>query len=273
MNSFLRMATFRKALALGLCGAFLSMAAPGHSATQQLLQTFAGSKDNQFTRTITPAGGTGVRVGTDDTGVFDLVAPQFSADLFDASLGTLQSVQLIYEGTFDGSNRVTEINSACNALGAFTSCESRSLKVDYTIDFGVFSSVGSVDEVSTKRSTTLDNANTAFLGGSKDLLAQQTLTSVSDLAAYSGAGTFDLTAFFFPTMDGTYSCDPRNFSAINQCFSRYRAFYGADFDISVIYTYDDGITPQPPSAVPLPAGLPMLIGALSLLGWTRRRRS
>ncbi len=274
MNTFLRSSTLRRALALGLCGLLLTMAAPGHSATQIDVQTFSGSKSNQFTRSILPPFGTGVRVGTDNTGVFDLVAPSFSADLFDASLGTLQSVQIVYEGTRVSGNRVDRVSTLCRDSGANTACQNDTLNVSLTIDHGVFTSVGSVDEISTSRTATLrDGQSSTGFNGPVALFAQQTFTDAGNLAAYSGNGTFDLTAFFFPTLQGRYECDPSLATVITACKAEYRAFYGADFDISVIYTYDDGITPPPPPAVPLPAGLPMLIGALSLLAWARHRRS
>ena len=256
-----------------LCGAALVSlgAVTVNAATVTSVQTFTGEKTNQFTRTIAPAIGVGVASGTNALGVFDLVDPQFEADLFDSSLGTLQSVEITYSGRLRNANGVRTLQNLCSDTGFDSSCESRTLSVDYSIDYGVFSSVGSVDEVSENRTAKLRNSNFSFVGGGADLFASTTMTGASDLAAYTGTGTLDLTAFFFPYLDGTYTCDPDGGTILLQCRAQYRAEYGAAFKIDLTYVYDDGSTPPTPTEVPLPASALLLLAGLGTFGFSRRR--
>ena len=244
---------------------------PAFAATLTTSQIFTGSKDNRVTRSLGVSLGTGVLTNTDNFGVFDLVLPQHQAQRFDTSLGDLLSVQIIYSGAFTSSfdNRFQVLSFTCRDTGLNPACENSSLSGSFSVDYGVFSQIGSVDEVSTNRTVDFNNQNAAGLP-TGDLFAETTLTSTSDLAAYSGSGTYDLTAFFFADLDVTISCDPNLLTIIDRCDASYRGSYGAEYQIEVVYTYDDGQTPAP-NVVPIPAGAPLILTGLGLFGWLRRR--
>jgi len=68
-------------------------------------------------------------------------------------------------------------------------------------------------------------------------------------------------------MSGT--CDPNLGTIITDCelLGAYNFAYSAQIDV----TYDFTPAVTPPSIVPLPAGMPLLLAGLGLLGVLRRR--
>lgn len=264
-------------ISLSIAAAFASLLqiSAVQAVTVTTSQIFTGSKTNQLTRKMLPPFKTGVMTSSDSFGLFDLVLPQYEAQKFDAALGTLESVQITYSGRFTSGfdNRVQVLDFRCRDSGFLdSSCESSGLSGEFSVDYGVFSEIGSVDEVSTNRSVSFSNQNSAGLPNA-DLFAQTTLTGAADLAEYTGNDTFDLTAFFFPQLDASLRCDPNLGTLITACVAEYRGFYGANFQIALSYTYDDGQAPPAPSAIPLPAGAPLVLSAIAMLAWLRRRRS
>ena len=236
------------------------------------LPFFEGEKNNQYTRTLSPRiplTGSIVNFGASQ-GVFDL-APSFQVQKFDPSLGTLLSVNIDYFGIASG--RIDRLSLSCGDTGLRDpSCREVSVSSNYSVTYGIFLNVGSTDEISFKRSATMSTSQTSTsFFGIQNFSARDEFTSLGDLQAFSGLDTFEITPFFLPEIDPNLTCRPSTLTVLTGCSARLRGFYGADYNVAVRYTYDDG-TVVPPNVIPLPAGLPLMLGALGVLGVLRRRR-
>lgn len=231
-----------------------------------------GEKNNQYTRTLSPSiplTGSIINFG-DSQGVFDL-APRFRVQKFDPTLGKLLAVNIDYFGIASG--RIEKLSLSCGDTGLSNpACRQASLSSDYSVTYGIFLNVGSTDEISFKRSATLGTSETSTsFFGIQNFSARDEFTSPGDLAAYTGLDSFEITPFFLPEIDPNLTCRPSAFTILTGCSARLRGFYGAEYKIAVRYTYDDG-TVVPPNVIPLPAGLPLMLGAIGMLGLVRRRR-
>lgn len=178
---------------------------------------------------------------------------------FDSSLGTLNSATVTLLGTVSGSINYESLDAAASnvqlnlsaevavstgmlgqlvvVLPTLTQVESASI-FDGTIDFGGTSG-GSVANLSANLSNT-----TVVTGG--------------DLTGFIGGGFVDF------TLDGTglsSATGPGNLATIFQTL--------AGGTVTVVYDYT--VAP-PPSAVPLPAGMPLLLLGMGAMGLAAKRR-
>lgn len=136
--------------------------------------------------------------------------------------------------------------------------------------------------------------STALTGGSRTFSVDQ-----QDWSGFIGSGTFGIRPVVDVYQRTKATCSADNSSTINipnplnpfgppkvittpntavisRCTATTRAHYAFNYSASVTYDYSVQVAPPPPptvAAVPLPAGLPLLLGALGLLGLARWRQA
>lgn len=103
---------------------------------------------------------------------------------------------------------------------------------------------------------------------------QQTIAD-APLEAYTNG---DIEVTFRAIAEGSIDTTCQLFGVLGSCYSRNFPEASASFFASLTYTYSPFTTPDPTPnptpapAVPLPAGFPLLIGAIGVLGLAKRRQ-
>ncbi|ARE39398.1 hypothetical protein RGUI_1257 [Rhodovulum sp. P5] len=176
---------------------------------------------------------------------------------FDSSLGTLNSVYLELRGYVEGSSRVESLDAAPSTITAELSAElsmSTAALSDILVTLPVVSEMFDAEAFD----GTIDFAGgsgTEWLDQMADDMDDATLTG-SDMDEFIGMGSIDLIleAIGMSTASGA-----------GNIITQFATSAGAD--IYVRYDY----TPNAP-AVPLPAGLPLLLAGLGAFGVVRARK-
>lgn len=182
-------------------------------------------------------------------------APVLELDMFDGSLGTLNSVQIMLMGGFTSEGDI--VNMSPNPETAQADVE---IDIYFTSDMFNLTTLNAGDD--TGFDTYANGVNT----GAVDLVAEGMETlNPADVNPFVGAAgdTFEisystLVAAGFIGGGGNLEFDITTM---------------ADVSAKVVYDYTEPVVVTPPvSAVPVPAALPLMLGALGIAGFVGRRR-
>ena len=231
-----------------------------------------------------------VEIVEDSISINRLGASQ-SFNLFDTSLGTLTSVEVtrIYRdmnATLDRDHgcRTQEFpvrQSDCSV--STTRAGTVNMGVDFSnlrpnlpvINDAVdtisdFSEVFGYSFSGASQTTRTVKQNTTFQ------IVRTKLTDMNTLAAFMGTGTFSVRTSLFWFEDRTTTCTGNTFTVlgitgqrtIQNCGSGSEVSASFSADVQVVYTFE-----EPAPVVPLPAGLPLLLAGLGVLGLLKARRA
>jgi hypothetical protein len=188
----------------------------------------------------------------------DASASEFALHLFDASKGTLKSVDLTLEGTVAAGLRVTNRNADAKSFSNLQASAPISLKLNWG---GV--TLAGTAATSTKVATyTLAGNSSADLKGASVAISTSTqFAQPLDLSSFQGVGDQYSTALFMVTAGRTSVTG-------NMILNTSYGFLGSgNGSLKVSYAY------EPVSAVPVPASAWLLgSGVLSMGFFMRRRR-
>lgn len=268
-----------------LLAAALAMGAAGQAAAVpvSMTQTHFGSHVNEYSFDVLPPFDVGRLYGENSISVLDTDANDiFYADSFDASLGTLERVELTYRARHGLGDRI-EVDFRCADSGFNSDCESGFGGASLEILFGVIDPNGTFGATRFAQASQEGNGNErgalsvdgrVFNGFDprieRNMTRVQEYTSASDLAGFQNGGPVQLTPYFEPSIRVSASCDPNGIALITACVTESYTRYSANYSIELTYIYDDGTLP-PPAPVPLPAGGALLLAGLGGLAFMRRR--
>ncbi|PTX54049.1 putative secreted protein [Litoreibacter ponti] len=273
------LSTFRRlcaVLPLALCTTALN------AATVTLEQTrFGGTGKTVSHTTDLDASGLQRNLSGSQEGISEDTSPaEMKFDYFDASLGTLTDVEIIFTLTNLGTNRVTREVQTCRKFGV-GSCDTR-MSAEVSVSYGVL-----IDPYVTTLPGAPGYRNPTELGvGASETLnsnengdsfspsMRSALVNISgpgsQLPNFEGTGTFGIQPIFVVRNDTFVSCSSSFGTNITECSGETRVTYNANYRVDVKYTYDE--FPPESAPVPLPAGLPMLLAGLGAFGLLRRRQ-
>lgn len=188
-------------------------------------------------------------------------AGSFSLQLFDPSLGALQSVELSFDGSVTEQVRVFNSNAVdkgyTNASASVLNTVSVSLP-------GLVSFSSRLTATASAASGTVSAGQTAYFSGSANPLNMATLLEdATAVSRFVGLGGADHTTALFLVSSGLGTVGG---TAASGVYFGSRALALGDVTVSYLY--------QPVSAVPLPASAWLLgSGVLSMGAFMRRRRA
>ena len=188
-------------------------------------------------------------------------ASSFSLQLFDPSLGVLQSVELSFDGSVTDQVRV--FNNTAVAQG-FTNA-SASVPVTVGINLpGLVSFSSRLTATASAASGTVSAGQTAYFNGSANPLNMATLLEdATAVSRFVGQGGADHATALFLVSSGVGTVGG---TAASGVYFGSRALALGDVTVSYVY--------QPVSAVPVPASAWLLgSGVLSMGAFMRRRRA
>ncbi len=176
-----------------------------------------------------------------------------SLDLFNPLLGTLNSVQLIIDGTVEAA--ITGENDS--AIGGNMSINLTGIlgvtAPGLSANAGIFTSAGPVAVAATDGTAGSgpDFNDFGLLSGTGN--ANATIVSAVDVAAFNGPGTFNANV----SGNGGF-----NISGVTASTLQISSFEGFG-TVTVVYNYTATVVPEPSSALAL--------GAVAVVGLVRRR--
>ena len=188
-------------------------------------------------------------------------AGSFSLQLFDPSLGALQSVQLSFDGSLTDQVRVFNSNAVDKS---FTNAYS-SVPVTVSVSLpGLVSFSTRLTATASAASGTVSAGQTAYFNGSANPLNMATwLEDATTVSRFVGQGAADHTTALFLASSGLGTVGG---TAASGVYFGSRALAMGDVTVSYVY--------QPVSAVPVPASAWLLgSGVLSMGAFMRRRRA
>ncbi len=188
-------------------------------------------------------------------------ASSFSLQLFDPSLGALQSVELSFDGSVTDQVRVTNGNAVD---AGFTNAHA-SVPVTVGINLPTLVSFSAkLTAAANAASGTVAAGQVSYFNGTANPLNMATLLEdASIVSRFVGQGSGDTTTALFLVSSGLATVGG---TATSGVYFGSRAFALGDVTVSYVY--------QPVSAVPVPASAWLLgSGVLSMGAFMRRRRA
>ncbi len=209
----------------------------------------------------------------------DTSASALKFNYFDASLGTLTRVDIDYTLTSLGNNSLSHLRRSCKTFTT-AACSSHVVTASASVGYGITidpyvtllpGAPGYQDptELGVGAAANISNPTTA-----RGIFRPRTSASLSitdgQVANFIGTGLFDIQPIFVIRNTTDVSCrSPVTGTDLTGCSGDTRVTFNANYRVNVTYTYDEIVAPPP--AVPLPAGLPLLLTGLLSLGYFSRR--
>ncbi|WP_458324546.1 choice-of-anchor E domain-containing protein [Roseobacter sp. A03A-229] len=184
-----------------------------------------------------------------------------SVSQFDPSLGTLTSVRVTLFGEVEGNAAAESLDGSPSEVTLDVEARITATGAGLPAALGVVAPVASVVETFTAFDGVVDfdgGSGATFLGLTSDDSVVNIFNDAATLAFFTGLGTADIDL----TGEGLSSG-----SGAGTLLTQFSTSAGATLTVEYTFDEDGGLTP-----VPLPAGAPLLLGALAGLHLLRRRR-
>ena len=184
-----------------------------------------------------------------------------SVGKFDPSLGTLTSVRFTLFGEVEGSATAESLDGSPSEVTLDVQARITATGAGLPAALGVVTPVASVVETFTAFDGVIDSdggSGATFLGLTSDDSVVNVFNDAATLAFFTGLGTADIDL----TGEGLSSG-----SGAENLITQFSTSAGSTITVEYTFDEDGGLTP-----VPLPAGAPLLLGALAALHLLRRRR-
>ncbi len=184
-----------------------------------------------------------------------------SVSKFDPSLGTLTSVRFTLFGEVEGIATAESLDGSPSQVTLDLEARITATGVGLPAALGVVVPVASVVENFTAFDGVIDfdgGSGASFLGLTSNDTVANIFNDAATLAFFTGLGTADIDL----TGEGLSSG-----SGAGNLITQFSTSAGGT--VTVEYTFDEDGGPTP---IPLPAGAPLLLGALAGISLLRRRR-